>query len=270
MHRTAHGETQSIQPDHESSAPSGGRHKLEATLTVLVRHHCLGSDAIGRLATHTGLLVCARRIGECLSAMRPGPVCVGGALSAEGSYQQDMAFAPSHQVLMDIGDNYLRELVSTLERDCEAISINADKTGPRPLESLGIPNARKILLEVLAEVGGYGGRVSLRCLKTGGEFDLPVPGADDISAAPKAPKASRRVKGEVTGVGALDQDSCRLEVNRGAPMVVEGLHLKEAVDALLAGAHVEGEKIYENGQAYLVKHSFVASASEVGGLDLGL
>ena len=259
MHHAPYGDTQNIPPDHDS-----------CDLTVLVRHECLTLDAIDRLTTHAGLLVCARRIGECLSTSRPGPVCVGGALSAKGSYQQDMAFAASRQVMMDIGDDYRLELVRTLDHDCKIISDNAKSASPHPLESLGIPNARKILLEVLAEVRGYGGRVSLRCLKTGDEVYLPAPSADDISAAPRMAKASRRVKGEVTGVGALDRTSCRLEVNRGTPMVVEGLNLQHAVDALLAGRHVTGEKIFKNGQAYLVGHSFFASTTGDGELELGL
>lgn len=227
-----------------------------ANVTLLVCHPSLQQDAERRLATHEGLLTCAEWLTTSLVGLRAKPVRLGGVVAAIGSYQQDLYMSESRQRDLPAIATGEHLLVQALENDCRELRENGVRPQPLPRKSLGIPDARFGLLIALVDADSYGARVGLRNRATQEVVWLPVPDRADLDALPRIPPEPRPVAGKLTGVGVYE-NYCRVEINLGKPLIVEDLSLREAVEKMLGGYSVEGNKVNEGGVFYLRDFVFV-------------
>jgi hypothetical protein len=186
-----------------------------------------------------------------LAAERAGPALTGGVFSTDGSYEQDLCWEDEPQGTLLEGEDAPSVLISTLLENRRQLEANARLDEPLSHRALHIPDARIALLWHLAHLREVGARATIRRLIDGAEVEVPMPRLNDLDALPKLAKAPNQVIGQLTGVGIESQTSCRVEITKGKPMIVEDMTLAAAAKLMLAGCRVSGTKIEEGGVVYL-------------------
>lgn len=261
MSTTRNGDHGSQRRSRDQLMPDGA---AEATVTLLVRHESLAQEPDGRLRNDAQVLVLAAKVGDHLLKEHGGPSRGSDVLSAPGSYQLDLHWLGSAQPHLPSISTWEQELAELLYKDCAALQKNAILQSPQARDALKISESRYGLLVALAELGGYGASVGLLRRATDELIMLPLPQLEHLGALPRENPAPRLVRGQITGVGVHDGVSSRVEVNRGAPMVVQGLALKDAVGKL-GVCHVEGTRVKIEGVMYLrdAKYTEAPSAADL-------
>ncbi|WP_290888911.1 hypothetical protein [Arenimonas sp.] len=224
---------------------------VEPPYSFVVHHPHLERESRGRLGTDEGLLRSTGKAVSGLAAERAGPTLTGGVFSTDGSYEQDLYWKDEPQGTLLEGEDALSVLISTLLENRRQLEANARLDEPLSHRALHIPDARIALLWHLAHLREVGARATIRRLIDGAEDEVPMPSLNDLEALPKLAKAPNQVIGQLTGVGIESQTSCRVEITKGKPMIVEGMTLAAATKLMLAGCSVTGTKVEEGGVVYL-------------------
>lgn len=234
--------------------------------SLVVHHPHLERESRGRLGTDEEILRFTGKGVSSLAAEKAGPALLGGVFSTDGRYEQDLCWVDEPQVALLEGENSLEVLISTLSENRRQLAANALLDEPLSHRALQIPDSRMALLWNLAHLREAGARVTIRCNVDDTEIEVPLPSKDDLDALPKLAKDPNQVIGQLTGVGIQGATSCRVEVTRGKPMIVEDMTVADAAKYMLDGCRVNGTKVEEGGVLYLRDAAFETNAQ--GGLDL--
>ena len=223
----------------------------DQSYSLVIRHPHMLRDNRGRLGTNEELLKWTGKLASGLAGERPGPNLLGGVLSTEGGYEQDLYWDPDAPGRLFDGDGPEYMLVNTISDHSRQLAANARCKHPVGHRALHIPDARFGTLIACAHILACGARVTLRRNSDGEELELTLPEKAHLDALPKMPRDPHQVVGQLTGVGREGPNSCRLEINKGKPIIVQGMSVAEACEQMLAGVRVTGTKVEDGKSLYL-------------------
>jgi hypothetical protein len=238
----------------------------EPPYSVVVYHPHLERESRGRLGTDEEILRLTGKAVSGLAAERAGPTLLGGVFSTDGRYEQDLSWKDEPQGGLLEDEDAMSVLINTLAENRRQLEVNAALREPVSHRALHIADARMAWLWHLAHLREAGARVTIRRNFDGAEVELPLPSKDDVDALPRVARDPNQVIGQLTGIGTEGTTSCRVEITRGKPMIVEDMTVAEAAKLLLAGCRVSGTRIEVGGALYLRSSAFEVSAQE--GLDI--
>lgn len=249
------------QVDHTEQAAAE-----EPPYSLVVHHPHLERESRGRLGTDEDILRLTGKAASGLAIERAGPTLLGGVFSTDGRYEQDLAWKDEPQSGLLEGEDATSALISTLSENRHQLEANAVLGEPVSHRALHIADARMSSLWHLAHLRETGARVTIRRNSDGLEVEVPLPRKDDLDALPRVARDPNQVIGQLTGVGIEGPTSCRVEITRGKPMIVDSMTVAEAAKLMLDGCRVTGTKVEEGRALYLRHASFEINAQ--GDLDL--
>lgn len=141
-------------------------------------------------------------------------------------------------------------LFERFKQDVEQLELNAEQPAPTSASACGVSSSSLDVLEAALELKGSDHVVSV-VLDDGQEIKLSAPSQNAIALLPPREKKSRKVDGEITGMGWGDERGCRLEVGNGSTFVVSRLTLEEAFELVRQKQHISGVAAWDR-DAYVL------------------
>ena len=143
-------------------------------------------------------------------------------------------------------------LFNRFEEDVQKLETNAGDDDPGSASSCGVSNKSLGVLEAAAALSSANGVANI-VLDDGRKIELIAPSEEAIAALSSDNKKSKKVDGEVTGMGLGDERGHRLEVGRGISCTVIGLGLEEAFGHVRTRVHLTGIATWDrDGAVYVI------------------
>lgn len=218
--------------------------------TLNAKSDRLRMDADGRIEEDSALLASFEKLVEELTEaagrnIRFGQICV-----VEGAYIADVFGVVG---LTNLNDE-IAALFSKFEQDVAKLEINAGTDNPVGANGCGVSSASLNVLEASAamKVDGHVVRV---VLADGRDIELSAPSVEAIAALPPQEKRSKKVDGQITGIGWGDDRGFRIEVGRGTSYIASGLTLDHAFGHMRRRANVSGIATWDReGGVYVLEN----------------
>lgn len=142
----------------------------------------------------------------------------------------------------------LEPLLEQLGKSVASLELNAERPRPLPAADCGVAKGMLAILEASKELAAVGALVNVDH-KGGAAQKLPAPTPRAISALPAhKDRQSRKVDGEVTGLGRGDARGCEVQIDGGRYFIVRNLALEDAWSWVMARAKLTGKANWDNGQ----------------------
>lgn len=206
----------------------------------------LRMDAGGRIIEEPELLASFKSLVDAMleaarANFRLGEICV-----TEGAYVVDVSCVPG---LTDHGAE-IAALFAKFKQDVERLELNAERPEPTTASTCGVSSLSLDVLEAALQMGAE--HVVSVVLEDGQEIELSKPSKNAITALPPREKKSKKVDGEITGMGSGDERGCRIEVARGSMFVMARLTLEEAFELVRLKQHIIGVAAWD-GDVYVLE-----------------
>ena len=216
-----------------------------ATLKVGSDRLCM--DEEGRIIEDPELLASFKGLVDAMlketkANFRFGEICV-----REGAYIVDVCCVAG----LTNQDAKIVALFEKFAQDVERLELNAGYQEPTSASACGVNSPSLDVLVAALEMGRSGNVVSV-VLDDGQEIELSTPSQDAITALPPREKKSRKVDGEITGMGWGDERGFRLEVAKGSMFLVLGLTFEEACELVAQKLHISAVATWDR-DAYVTK-----------------
>ena len=215
-----------------------------ATLKVGSDRLCM--DEEGRIIEDPELLAAFKGLVDAMleatkANFRFGKICV-----TEGAYIVDVCCVAG----LTNQDAEIVALFEKFDQDVERLELNAGCEDPISASACGVSSPSLDVLEAALEMRRSDNVVSV-VLDDGQEIELTAPSQDAITALPPREKKSRKVDGEITGMGWGDERGSRLEVGNGSMFLVSRLTLEEAYELVSQKQHISGVATWDH-DAYVL------------------
>ena len=203
--------------------------------TLKVGSNRLRMDEEGRIIEDPELLASFKGLVDAMleatkANFRFGKICV-----TEGAYIVDVSCVAS----LTNQDAEIVALFEKFKQDVDRLELNAERQDPTSASACGVSSPSLDVLEAALKMKESENVVSV-VLDDGQEIELSAPSRNAITALPPREKKSKKVDGEITGMGWGDERGCRLEVGNGSMFVVLRLTLEEAYEIVRQKQHISG------------------------------
>ena len=163
---------------------------------------------------------------------------------AKGAYHADV-YANKNLDSMQLS---LEPLLEQLGKGVASLELNAERPRPLPAADCGVAKGMLAILEASKELAAVGALVDVDHVG-GAAQKLPAPTPRAISALPALKdRQSRKVDGEVTGLGRGDARGCEVQIDGGRYFIVRNLAIEDAWSWVRARAKLAGKANWDNGQ----------------------
>lgn len=142
----------------------------------------------------------------------------------------------------------LEPLLERLGRGVASLELNAERPSPLPAADCGVTKGMLAILEASKDLATIGALVEVDHA-SGAAQTLPAPTPRAISALPvRKDRQSRKVDGEVTGLGRGDARGCEVQIDGGRCFIVRNLTIEDAWSWVQTRAKLTGKADWDNGQ----------------------
>lgn len=179
-----------------------------------------------------------------LRALLQDDVLIGDVRIAKGAYLVDIY---SSEKLGSMQSS-LEPLLEQLGTGVVSLELNAERSRPLSAADCGVAKGMLAILEASKDLAAAGALVEVDHA-SGAAQTLPAPTPRAISALPVLKdRQSRKVDGEVTGLGRGDARGCEVQIDGGRYFIVRSLKLEDAWSWVMARKKLTGKADWDNGQ----------------------
>lgn len=179
-----------------------------------------------------------------LRASLQDDVVIGDVRIAKGAYLVDIY---SSEKLGSMQSS-LEPLLEQLGTGVASLELNAERSRPLSAADCGVAKDMLAILEASKDLAATGALVEVDHA-SGTAQTLPAPTPRAISALPIfKDRQSRKVDGEVTGLGRGDARGCEVQIDGGRYFIVRNLALEDAWSWVKARTKLTGKANWDNGQ----------------------
>lgn len=216
--------------------------KLIATLSARCDELLLGQDA--SIFEAPEVLNAFNQLVSSLRASLDDDDSIEKVRIVEGAYLADV-YSAEKLSSMQSG---LEPLLEQLGRGVASLELNAERPRPLPAADCGVTKGMLAILEASKDLATAGALVEVD-YASGAAQTLPAPTPRAISALPvRKDRQSRKVDGEVTGLGRGDARGCEVQIDGGRYFIVRSLTLEDAWSWVKARKKLTGKADWDNGQ----------------------
>ena len=171
-------------------------------------------------------------------------VLVGEVRIVKGAYLVDVYSAEK----LGSMQSSLEPLLEQLAKGVASLELNAERPRPLSAADCGVAKGMLAILEASKDLAAAGALVEVDH-PSGAAQPLPAPTPRAISALPVLKdRQSRKVDGEVTGLGRGDARGCEVQIDGGRCFIVRNLALEDAWSWVKARTRLTGKANWDNGQ----------------------
>ncbi|KRA45019.1 hypothetical protein [Pseudoxanthomonas sp. Root630] len=179
-----------------------------------------------------------------LRASLEDDVLIGNVRIAKGAYLVDIYSAEK----LGSMQSSLEPLLEQLGTGVVSLELNAERSRPLSAADCGVAKGMLAILEASKDLAAAGAIVEVDHA-SGAAQTLPAPTPRAISALPVLKdRQSRKVDGEVTGLGRGDARGCEVQIDGGRYFIVRNLMLEDAWSWVKARTKLTGKADWDNGQ----------------------
>ena len=203
--------------------------------TLKVQSDRLRMDNFGRIVEQPELLASFNDLVDAVSEAAKSKVSFGEICIVEGAYIVDIRCVGD---LIERGAE-IKALFEKFNSDIDRLELNAKKPEPTSHSACGVSTPSLEVLEAALKIDEAKHTISIL---VDGEHEIKMcaPTRDAITALPPREKKSRKVDGEITGMGWGDDNAFRIEVGKGSMYLVHGLEIDEALNLVRKRIHISG------------------------------
>lgn len=234
-------------PGHEvdemksETVPLGER-ELVATLSA--RSEKLLPAQAGSFFEAPEVLNAFTQLVSSLRASLGDDVFIEDVRIAKGAYHADV-YANEKLGSLQLS---LEPLLEQLGKGVASLELNAERPRPLTAADCGVAKGMLAILEASKELAAVGALVDVDHVG-GAAQELPAPTPRAISALPALKdRQSRKVDGEVTGLGRGDARGCEVQIDGGRYFIVRNLTLEDAWSWVKTRTKLTGKADWDNGQ----------------------
>lgn len=216
--------------------------KLVATLSARCEELLPGQDA--SIFEAPEVLNAFNQLVFSLRAWLGDSVFIEKVRIVKGAYLADVYSADE----LGLVQSGLELLLEQLGKGVASLELNAERPRPLSAADCGVAKGMLAILESSKGLAAVGALVDIDHIG-GAAQKLPVPTPRAISALPALKdRQSRKVDGEVTGLGRGDARGCEVQIDGGRYFIVRNLTLEDAWSWVKAKTKLTGKADWDNGQ----------------------